>query len=282
MKTKEVFDLLLEKLVSTGISKELAEEYVWFVRRWNRNDLRLGRIKPEAFLPQDECIQTVTEAQRIIASLSMNKVHPREFSVVELHRYLATPAARWKKAKAFIAEFYCQNNTAVDSLYDSSECWLLKESSDLMDVSLFLNSICLGDSNLAWGIFQRAGLLGCEETQKRINTLFELLGPENTFRLIRFDLQRNNWLFYQYNRADPVGCIAYLQQCGLSPEQIFALLEENDYILHLFNRLSSDSRVDEIIARFVHEWEQTHGPYTKNLSLEEMEFLMHGPSKFES
>jgi len=29
MKTKDVFALLLDKLMAAGISKELAEEYVW-------------------------------------------------------------------------------------------------------------------------------------------------------------------------------------------------------------------------------------------------------------
>lgn len=282
MKANEVFSLLLEKLTTAGVSKDLAEEYVWFIRRWNRKDINLGRIKPETLLPKDECLQTVIEVQRILASLSVNKKHPRELGVFELCRYLEVPDAQWKQAKRFIAEFYGKESTAVDSLYESNEGWLLKHSEELLDVALSLNAFFYCDSDLAWMVFQHAGLLGREETERRISTLFELLGPEDGIKLIRFDLHRDNWIFYSHNCGNPVGCIAYLKQCGLSTEQIFALLEEKGYILHLFNLRSAEARVDEIIARFIHEWEQLHGPCYEGLTIEQRDFLIRGPGTIEA
>lgn len=121
-----------------------------------------------------------------------------------------------------------------------------------------------------------------KKIEKITDILFELLGPEDGLKLIEIDACHDNWLFYRYSSDTPARCVAYLKQCGLANPQILELVSEYGYILNLFGKKSAEAKVDSIIDRFLYEWARHHGPCYDGLTLEEIDFLIHGPGKLES
>lgn len=281
MKTKEVLSLLKEKLLTAGLSEEQADEYVWFTQRWNRIDIKLGAIKEKDILPSDECFRTLAEAQRIVLASAMNKTNPRELHVTEIQRFLCIPDAQWKEAKCTIAKFFNKSESAVDLIYDTDEGWLLKTAEECLDAAFYVNYLCQGDERVAWKLYGYAGLIGREKLEKNTEAIFELLGPEDSFKLIKTDVFSGNWLFNRYDLANPRRCVTYLKQCGLSNAQILELLSNEGYILLLFNSTKALPKVDQIIRKFIYDWCGKYGPSHEGLTLEQIDFLIHGPSKHE-
>lgn len=277
-----IFYELKDKLLSAGLSSRQSAEYVCFIENLYREDMKLGHVKAGDILPSDTCLVTLAEAQRIVSASAMNKLNPRELSVFEIHRYLNVPVASWSKAKAFIGEFFQRKETAVNAVYAADERWLIKTAEECKAVAHYLNLVCLNNLDFAWKIFQYAGLLGREKTEERINGLVDLLGYEDSFKLIQLDLHHNGWLFYPHDHANPVNCVAYLKQCGLSNTQILELISREGYILHLFNRTNAQAKIDSIIDRFEYDWVKLYGPCYDGLTSEEIAFHIHGPGKLEA
>ena len=282
MKSDDLFSSLQEKLVSAGLTIDQANEYIWSVREWHSDDLNSGMLKVEDILPRDECLKTLAEAQRIVAETTMNKVHPRTLQPVQIRHFLSIPESQWKATKAFIADLFGVSESRVDAVYNSNEEWLLKTPEDCMDVVLCTKFLCIGYPELWWKVFQYTGLLGCKETEKRINQLFKLLGPEDSRNLIELDAISGNWMFCKDVSSDPIRCIAYLRQCGLSSKQIPEFVSRYGYVLYLFNNSQMLTRIDSIIQNFLYEWQQHYGPCYEGLSQEEIYFLIHGPGKLEA
>ena len=73
--------------------------------------------------------------------------------------------------------------------------------------------------------------------------------------MIRTDAEAGQWIYWGYY-SDPVGCIAYMQECGLTPEKILELIEKEPNLLYMYKidrRLSYDHNqeyIDRIIQRY--------------------------------
>lgn len=279
MKTDDPFSLLYEKLIHAGLSVEQAKEYVWFAHGWYASDIKLGILKTEDILPSNECLNTLAEAHKIITESAMNKANPRTLHPAQIRQYLSVPDSQWKAAKASIAKFFGVTESKVNALYNADEAWLHKSSEDCLDAALYTNYICRGDSQLSWKVFRNTGLLGRKETEKRVNQLYDLLGPEDSTNLIMVDADSGHWLFC---KEVSVRCIAYLKQCGLSNNQISEFVSRYGYVLYLFNSSKMLARIDSIIHTFLCEWQQNFGPCYDGLTQEEINFLIHGPGKVEA
>lgn len=276
-----LFPALLERLISTGLSIEQAQEYICYFQKWNASDMNSGKPNVEDILPRDEYLNTLAEAQRIVKESSMNKANPRTLHPVQMRHYLSVPDSQWKNAKKLIASFFHATELMVNALYNSDEAWLLKTPEECLDAAHYTNYICGNDSQLSWKVFMHTGLLGREETEKRVNQLYELLGEEDCTKLIKVDAETGNWLFYRQVVGNPVECIAYLKQCDLSNKRIIAFVAHYGYVLYLFNKPGMLRRIDSIIERFLPEFQWNYGPCYEGLSQEEIYFLIHGHGKLK-
>lgn len=211
----------------------------------------------------------------------MNKASPRTLHPVQIRHYLSIHDSQWKNAKELIASFFHATEMMVNALYNSDEAWLLKTAEECLDAALYTNYICGNDSQLSWKVFMYTGLLGREETEKRVNQLYDLLGEEDSTKLIKVDAESGNWLFYRQIISNPVECIAYLKQCGLTNKRIIAFVAHYGYALYLFNKPGMLRRIDSIIERFLPEFQWNYGPCYEGLSQEEIFFLIHGPGKLK-
>lgn len=282
MKTDDPFSILQDKIVFAGLPIEQAKEYVWFIRGWHRDDLKSGKLKTEDILPSDECLNTLAEAHRIVTGATMNKMNPRTLHPVQIRRFLSVPDIKWKESKEVIAKFFGVTEMMVNAIYASDEAWLQKTSEECLDAALYTNYICRGDLHLSWKVFQYTGLLGREETEKRVNQLYALLGPDDSTKLIEVDALSGNWLFYMDTCYNPAECISYLIQCKLSNKQITEFVSRYGYVLYLFITSKTRRRIDSIIQNFLYEWQRDYWPFYEGLSQEEIDFLIRGPGKFEA
>lgn len=282
MNTDDPFSILQEKIVFAGLPIEQAKEYVWFISGWHRDDLKSGKLKTEDILPSDECLNTLVEAHRIVTEASMNKMNPRTLHPAQIRRFLSVPDIKWKESKEVIAKFFGVTEMMVNAIYASNEAWLQKTSEECLDAALYTNYICRSDLHLSWKVFKYTGLLGREETEKRVNQLYALLGPDDSTKLIEVDALSGNWLFYMDTCYNPAECISYLIQCKLSNKQITEFVSRYGYVLYLFNASKTRSRIDSIIQNFLYEWQRDYGPCYESLSQEEIYFLIRGPGKFEA
>ena len=124
--------------------------------------------------------------------------------------------------------FNCSEEEVNTAYYQAPE-WLFITEKSVKDFAAFLKSK-FDDPELLWAIYKKAALLGLEKTQYRINSVLNVLGLEIGEKLIRNDLQGGAWLFYLWF-TDPIACIKYMMECGLTPEKILYLLDcEPDFL----------------------------------------------------
>ena len=53
--------------------------------------MKSGKLKIEDILPSDKCLNTLTEAHRIVTGATIIKMNPRTLHQVQIRRFLSVP-----------------------------------------------------------------------------------------------------------------------------------------------------------------------------------------------
>lgn len=243
----EEFVVELKKaLQSCGLSMKQADLYAEYCRAEFEEQ---GREQYGVF-PADAVLTTLKEAQRINSARKRSV----EFSDGIIDRFLQIPCDRWKSAKSAIMECFGCSKETVDALFDEDPEWLLLTSETIYDIADYLKAT-LSDEDLSWKLFRRGTIFGAERIKSRTAAILDLLGEEFGRKVIRIDAEADQWIYWGYY-SDPVGCLAYMQECGLTPEKILTLIEKEPDILYLYKidrRLSychNQEYIDRIIQRY--------------------------------
>lgn len=241
------------KLISCGLSPKQAQSYVVFCRQFQQDEQN-NQNNLWGMLPSDKCLNTLAEAQRIISSAATCRLVPRELSDFDIYRFLQIPCEEWQSAKAVIAECFGRSEAEIDAVYCNDEDWLFVTADTVYTLADYLKTV-FPDADLAWKVFQKAALLGAEKSKERITAVLSMLGEEIGQKVIRADINESGWLFYRFY-TDPVGCIGYLKECGLTPEKVLELIEQDSYILYMYKegrrpKYNHDQeRIDFVIQRY--------------------------------
>ena len=228
-----------------GLSGEQAEQYAKYVAEAYEER---SRMEYDRF-PEENCLQTLKEAQRICAGRSKGET----LSAHMIDRFLRVPCEQWQMAKTAVSQYFGCGEDAVDRLYSENEEWLLVSAASASALAEQL--LALFDADLSWRIFRNAALLGTEAAMTRISAVLDLMGEEFGGKVIRVDAEADGWLFYRYY-SDPVGCIAYMKTCGLTAEGILKAVQNDPLVLYLYKedrRVSynhDQSYIDSIIQKY--------------------------------
>lgn len=238
---------LKEVLQSCGLNTKQADSYAEYCRTKFEDQ---GQ-EQYGVLPANDMLETLKEAQRIICKNPKSS----DLDAYTIDHFLRIPCDQWQSAKNAIMEcFGCTKETA-DALFDEDAEWLTLADEAVYDAADYLKET-FSDNNLAWKIFRRGALFGVEERIKsRTAAIQDLLGPEFALKVICADAEASEWIYWGYY-SDPVGCLAYMLECGLSPEKILELIEKEPNFLYMYRidrRLSYDHNqeyIDMIIQRY--------------------------------
>ena len=243
----EEFLAELGKLIrACGLSADQAEEYV----RYCQSRFELEEQKQYALLPDEKCLATLKEAQRILSE----KTNASELHAYMIDRFLQVPCHRWQRTKAAIMECFGCDQKTVDALFDEDEEWLFVSADAVMELVRYLKSL-FPDDRIVWNIFRSAALLGADTTKTRIEAVLDMLGAEFGKKVISTDAENNAWLFYRFY-TDPVGCVAYMKDCGLTPVKILTVIRMEPDILYFYKEgrrlhyYHDQDQIDGIIQRY--------------------------------
>ena len=238
----------LKKLIeSCGLSAKQAESYADFCR----TQYDLAEQVDYGKLPDENCLETLKAAQRIAA----RKPEYHALQDGTIARLLRVPCDKWQAAKTAIMKCFGCSKEAVDTLFREDEEFLFLSEDSVFALADCLKTV-LPDKNTAWKVFSKAALLGVDTVKSRIASVMEMLGEEFGKKVIRADAEYGEWLFWRYY-SDPVGCIGYMKDCGLTPEKILAVIQEEPCILYMYKegrRLSyghDQERIDHIIRSYI-------------------------------
>ena len=247
------FNELASKLSNAGLPEQQIRYFIRECREYpNYGTDCYERIKNHQ-MPSDDCFRTLTEAQKICTSNMKESAYPTELIFFE--RYLEIPYSQVEEAKqAMKVNFGC-DDSEICTAYSQAPEWLLITVQSVSEFSSYLKSK-FSDCKFLWSIYKRAALLGLEKTQYRINTVLEILGEDVGEKLIRHDLQGEGWLFYLWF-TDPVSCIKYMLERGLTPERILYLLEcEPDFLFEYkeerkLKYFHNQDYIDSVIVQYL-------------------------------
>ena len=251
--TKDFFEELNTKLIAAGLPEQQAHTFVLSYQEHSNYNPEPFEFFQDKQMPSDDCFRTLAEAQKIL-SANTNKSKCLE-ELAFISRYLEIPYSMVITTKQKIVEcFACSANDIEEAYYQSPE-WLLITVDTVKPFSDFLHErFC--DSALVWSIYKRAVLLGLEKTEYRINRVLEILGPTIGEEVIRNDLRGDAWLFYLWF-TDPVGCIEYMAERGMTPENIFVLLTQEPQFLFEYKEgrktkyLHNQEYIDCVINKYI-------------------------------
>lgn len=237
---------LRKSVQACGLSANQAERYAQYCRiRFEQEEQRRFAI-----LPDGKYLETLKEAQRILSG----KPNPSELSEDRMDRFLQIPCDQWQSTKARIVECFGCSKDTVDALFSEDEEWLFVSPDSVVELASYLKER-FSDIAVVWNIFRSAALLGVNTGKSRIEAVLDILGEEVGKKVISADAEANAWLFYRYY-TDPVGCIAYMKECGLTPERILNVVQQDPDILYFYKegrRLSyyhNQEQIDRIIQRY--------------------------------
>ena len=232
---------------SCGLSAKQAESYADYCRR----QYETAEQMEYGTLPDDKCLETLKAAQRIAAQ----KPEYHELQDGTIDRLLRIPCDKWQAAKTAIMECFGCGKEAVDTLFQEEEEWLFISEDSVFALADCLKA-ALSDKNAVQKVFPRAALLGVDTVKSRIIAVMDMLGEEFGKKVICADAEEGGWLFWRYY-SDPVGCIAYMKDCGLTPEKILTVIRKEPCILHMYKegrKLScghDQERIDHVIHRYI-------------------------------
>lgn len=227
-----IFREMISKLRAAGLPDRQAQSFAEECCGYRDLDRAYFELSENLQLPSDDCFKTLAEAQKIFASKDRGK-YSRELDLVE--KYLKVPYGDVLSAKdAMCAVFGCSKEE-IEEIYAQDPEWLLVSADSVRDFSDFL-STRFADPELGWSVFRNAAFLGLEKSEQRISAVLELLGPEHGEAAIREDARGYGWLYYRWY-TDPVGCIAYMLQCGLTPDKIPNILRQEPVLLYAYKEI---------------------------------------------
>ena len=244
----EAFLAELRKLIQPcGLAEKQVASYLEYCREKYEAEEKMEY----SILPSENCLETLKEAQRITSG------RPETYKLDDytIDRFLRIPCDQWQSAKNAIMECFGCTQKTVDALFDEDAQWLDLTADAVYDAANYLEAT-FSDNNLSWKIFCKGVLFGVEERIKsRTAAILDLLGEEFGIKVIRMDAGASQWIYWGYY-SDPVGCLAYMQECGLTPEKILELIEKEPDFLYMYKidrRLSYDHNqeyIDMIIQRY--------------------------------
>ena len=251
--TECFFEELASKLSAAGLSEYVVRSFVERYREYQAYDPSNSDLFRNHQIPSDDCFRTLAEAQKIFSGDTNKSKYLAELNSIS--RYLEIPYSTVIATKQKMAEcFICSTNDIEDAYYQSPE-WLFITVDTVKPFSDFLHDrFC--DSELAWSIYKKAALLGLEKTEYRINRVLEILGPVIGEEVIRNDLKGDAWLFYLWF-TDPVGCVEYMAERGMTPEKILNLLKHEPQFLFEYKEgrkkkyLHDQEYIDCVINKYV-------------------------------
>lgn len=232
---------------SCGLSAKQAEAYADYCRI----QYETAEQMEYASLPDDKCLETLKAAQRIVDQ----KPEYHELQDSTIDRLLRIPCDKWQAAKTAIMECYGCGQENVDALFQEDEEWLFISEDSVFALADCLKA-ALSDQNAARKVFPRAALLDVDIVKSRIAAVINMLGEEFGKKVICTDADENGWLFWRFY-SDPVGCIAYMKECGLTPEKILTVIQKEPCILYMYKegrRLSyghDQEHIDHVIRRYM-------------------------------
>lgn len=221
------FEELTTKLNAAGLPNHQVHSFVEQYCEYQAYDSSSFELFENHQMPSDDCFRTLAEAQKIFASNTDRTEYTTELTAPI--RYLEIPYCNVSAAKTTMMECFGCNESDVEVAYCQDPEWLFITEDAVNAIADFLKTRFF-DRVLIWSIYKKAALLGVEKIQYRINTVMEMLGTEIGEKVIRNDLRGDAWLFYQWF-TDPVGCIEYMLECGLTPAKILVLLENEPHFL---------------------------------------------------
>ena len=236
---------LSKRIQDCGLSAQQAESYVQYCQ---------SRFEQEeqaqyGTLPADSYLETLKEAQRIISG--REKSSGLDWYTID--RFLQVPSNQWQAAKAAIVECFGCTRETVDTFYNEEPERLFLTADAIYESAEYLKKV-LSDKALSWKIFQRGAIFGRDRFH-RISAILELLGEEFGLKVIRADAEAYGWICWGYY-SDPVECIAYMKECGLTPEKILTLVQQEPNFLYMYKtgrKLSychNQEYIDRIIQRY--------------------------------
>ncbi len=247
------FEELTSKLSTAGLPEQQVRSFVRKYREYQNYDPNCFEIFNDHRIPSDDCFRTLAEAQKISAANTDKSGYSTELSYIR--RYLEIPYSQVVEAKKAMAINFNRCEDDVHTAYYQAPEWLFITEKSVTDFAAYLKSK-FDEPELLWAIYKKAALLGLEKTQYRIDTVLDVVGSEIGEKLIRFDLQGGAWLFYLWF-TDPVGCIKYMLERGLTPEKILYLLEcEPDFLFEYkedrkLKYHHNQEYIDSVILKYV-------------------------------
>lgn len=214
------FEALSNKLLKAGLPERQVHSFVENYREYPHDDHILFELFNDHQMPSDDCFRTLAEAQKIFEAHKKRK-YSDELDFID--RYLTVPFCDVIAAKNVMKTVFGQTDANVDEAYYQDPDWLFISADSVSAFANYLKTK-FSDLSLVWSIYRNTALLGLKKTQQRIDTVLELLGEDIGEKVIRNDLKGEAWLFYLWF-TDPIGCIAYMLESGLTPENVLYLLE---------------------------------------------------------
>ena len=209
-----------------GLSEKQAEGYAQFCQE------RFEEAQQAQYgvLPSDQGLETLKKAQEIVSGIT----GASELSEYSIDRFVRIPSDQWQSAKAAIVKCFGCDDATVDALFREDPDWLTLTENVVCESAGYLHAT-LSDRDLSWRVFRRGILFGKEMIMSRIAAVLDMTGAEYGLQIIRADAEAGGWLFWDYY-SDPVGCIAYMKECGLSPERILTVIEEMPNFLYQYKK----------------------------------------------
>lgn len=225
-----IFRELFSKLRAAGLPERQAQTFAEQCCGYRDYNPAYFELFKNQQMPSDDCFRTLAEAQIIFASKTDSGNDSQELDFID--RYLNVPYSVVVEAKTEIAGSFGVDGSSVEAVYAQAPEWLLITADSVKAFASFLHTQ-FRDPDLIWSIYKEAALLGLEKTQYRIDNILDLLGAEIGEMVIRNDLQGESWLFYRWF-TDPVGCIRYMLECGLTPDKIQIILQQEPRLLYVY------------------------------------------------
>lgn len=250
--SEEFFEVLTSRLRTAGIPNGQTQLFVERCREAAECGLLSADIFLDGRLPEDDCFRTLAEAQRIFELNTGISEYVKELDPIE--RYLMVPYGDVLEAKRAMSEAFNQSEDEVEAAYAQGPEWLFISADSVKEFASFLNAE-FPDSRFVWDIYKNAALLGPDCAQYRIKRVLEMLGRDIGEMVIQNDIQGDAWLFYRWF-TDPVGCIEYMLECGLTPEKVYNLLEKEPSFLFEYKedrkqKYNHDQEyIDAVIGRY--------------------------------
>lgn len=248
-----IFKELTSKLRAAGLPERQVQSFAEQCLGYRDSNPAYFELFKNHQMPSDDCFKTLAEAQKIFASKSDGEKDSKELDFID--RYLKTPYSDVLCAKSAMSDKFGCGESDIDAVYAQDPEWLLISADSVNAFAAFLGTK-FSDSELIWSIYKEAALLGLEETQRRINKVLALLGVEIGEKVIRNDLQGDAWLFYRWF-TDPVGCIGYMLEHGMTPEKVLKVLKQEPQLLYVYKE--------------TREWEHKYLPESVNSMMQIMD-----------